>query len=204
MGTRGTGGAYPGQGDIALYAGEKNAYTFSHTLGGSGRFLIRQRVSAMLNEMLSEYERGHLGMKSAYVIHDFYDQFEIFEGVSAYLRTFHYTDDDVNAIMFVFEELARNAYVHGNRLDERKSIYLRFNIADGEFWGEIEDEGAGFDYSAIANPADPLWLSKAIEENEAERYMRGRGIWLCKRYTNALQYNEKGNAVAFIRKRTQQ
>ncbi len=88
-----------------------------------------------------------------------------------------------------FEEVLANAIMHGNKLDEAKTVRVQL-FGDDQRWGLIvEDQGQGFSPQDVPDPDAAL---------DSER---GRGIMLIRHYMEKLQYNRKGNKVMMVRLR---
>ena len=100
--------------------------------------------------------------------------------------------DDRYVAEIALDEALNNAIQHGNRGDPRKTIRALL-FADGCRWGAIiEDEGEGFRADAVPDP------------KREENLLRpcGRGIALMEEYLDELWYNERGNAVMLVKKRS--
>ncbi len=100
--------------------------------------------------------------------------------------------NELFAIQLAVEEALVNAAKHGNRMDPRKQIHLRFAVRANGFQIQIRDEGQGFDPNRVPNPEDPLYRERP----------RGRGLWLLRNYMHEVQFNAKGNRVTLIRRRS--
>jgi len=83
------------------------------------------------------------------------------------------------------EEALRNAIVHGNKADKDLHIKVRYWIETGKIAIEIEDEGAGFDPAAVADPTENSNIMKGS----------GRGIYLIRKLMDRVDYNKKGNTI---------
>ncbi|NTV46440.1 MAG: ATP-binding protein [Chlorobiales bacterium] len=93
-------------------------------------------------------------------------------------------------LMLVVTEATNNAVIHGNKLDESKTAYLKCQIdkQDGRdrLFVEVHDEGAGFNPEELPNPL--------AEENLMKP--SGRGVFLMKQFAD-IQYDfsKKGTVV---------
>ena len=59
-------------------------------------------------------------------------------------------DDDIYGnIMIAVTEAVNNAIVHGNQSDKSKSVALTLQILDHSIKFTVEDQGRGFDYTAL-------------------------------------------------------
>lgn len=68
-----------------------------------------------------------------------------------------------------------------------KRVTFEYTVAPDKSTFHIADEGPGFDWRALKDPAKTENLSA----------LHGRGIKMTRRYTKNLQYNDAGNSVTF-------
>ena len=127
------------------------------------------------------------------------------------------SETDHLRIGIALEEALLNAYYHGNleigselrevdhkayyelarqRCDEEtyrdRRIYLQAKLSQSEAVFVIRDEGAGFDPSVLPDPTDPVNLERPS----------GRGVLLMKTFMDEVNYNDVGNQVEMIKRRT--
>ncbi len=74
--------------------------------------------------------------------------------------------------------------------DRRIEVEARITRAEAAF--AIRDEGAGFDPRALPDPTDPANIEKS----------NGRGIFLMRAFMDDVLYNEAGNAVVLVKRRS--
>lgn len=79
-------------------------------------------------------------------------------------------------------EALGNAVINGNRGDATKSVHIVADVSPQAFRVHVGDEGEGF-----APRAEPV-----LPPAEAEG---GRGLFLLRSLVDALQFNERGNAL---------
>lgn len=91
-------------------------------------------------------------------------------------------------ILIATIEGVNNAMVHGNKLDTLKKVKIDFTVVNGKLTIAIEDEGPGFDFNSIPDPTMP----ENIEN------ISGRGVFLMRKLTDDIVYNEKGTKVELI------
>lgn len=107
--------------------------------------------------------------------------FKILESLEAYKLD--------NSIIFdirlCVEEAVRNAIVHGNHCDKRKSARVVYWIKEGSLNMEVEDEGGGFDYKNLPDPTTNENLMKGS----------GRGVYLIKHLMDKIEFSETGNKL---------
>jgi serine/threonine-protein kinase RsbW len=102
-------------------------------------------------------------------------------------------DYNINAdaygnILIATLEGANNAILHGNKLDENKSVNIQVNIEEHKLSIKIEDEGNGFDYKNVPDPTAPENL-----EN-----VNGRGIFLMEKLSDKIEFSRNGASVKLI------
>jgi serine/threonine-protein kinase RsbW len=90
------------------------------------------------------------------------------------------------------EEAVVNAIEHGNKRDPCKSVHLLFRVSLSEIYLEITDEGAGFNPATLPDPTDEDLIDKP----------RGRGVMLIKEFMSEVHYNDRGNSVVMIKRRS--
>jgi len=85
-------------------------------------------------------------------------------------------EDSTHWVSVAVRESVINAIKHGNREDHDKHVTVEFVLSPRshpeEFVVEVQDEGAGFDPDAIANPLDPENVLKSS----------GRGIFFMRSF----------------------
>jgi serine/threonine-protein kinase RsbW len=104
------------------------------------------------------------------------------------LKTSDFDTSDLFAIQLAVEEALVNAVRHGNQMDSRKLVHLRFIIGSKGFRIRIRDEGPGF----VPDPTD-------VENMERPT---GRGLLMIRHYMHEVTFNAKGNTVTLVRRRT--
>ena len=85
------------------------------------------------------------------------------------------------------EEAICNALKHGHRYDPHMLVEIRYRICTDHVLVEVEDQGAGFDPSQIADATAPENLERPC----------GRGLLLISHYAAWVRHNRKGNCVMF-------
>jgi len=92
-----------------------------------------------------------------------------------------------NKLYLCVSEAVINAIKHGNRNDLNKKVIVKIDCSLHEIEVLIEDEGDGFDRNKLQNPTD----------KENIRKESGRGIFIIKKLTECINFNEKGNSIQF-------
>jgi CheY-like chemotaxis protein/anti-sigma regulatory factor (Ser/Thr protein kinase) len=75
--------------------------------------------------------------------------------------------------------------------DRRIHVKANFSCAEAEF--HIGDEGGGFQPDNLPDPTDPENLEK----------LSGRGVLLMRTFMDEVRYNESGNAVTMVKRRSE-
>jgi len=104
-----------------------------------------------------------------------------------------FDEDDQQKIEMAVHESVINAIFHGNKNDETKRVFLRFQIHPDRLEIHIRDQGAGFNVDTVA---DPL-------ANENLLKVSGRGIFLIRAFMDDLRVDVrpgKGTEVTMTKK----
>lgn len=98
----------------------------------------------------------------------------------------HQVSEDTFAnMMTCLNEIAINAIVHGNKLDENKKVIVNAEVDPKRVVWTVTDEGAGFDYDHLPDPT-------AVENLEN---LTGRGVFIVKQLADQCVFNATGNEV---------
>ena len=101
--------------------------------------------------------------------------------------------DAENSNLFVaLDEAFVNAIKHGNKFDANKIVRISAEVSPTEARFTIEDEGEGFNVSEIPDPTNPENLFKAS----------GRGVLIIHNIMDEVKYNERGNRLEMIKKKS--
>jgi serine/threonine-protein kinase RsbW len=95
------------------------------------------------------------------------------------------SEDTFANMMTCLNEIAINAIVHGNKLDESKKVIVNAEVEPKRVIWTITDEGEGFDYEHLPDPT-------AVENLEN---LTGRGVFIVKQLADQCIFNAKGNEV---------
>lgn len=104
-----------------------------------------------------------------------------------------FDEDACHYMSVAIRESVVNAIKHGNKLDETKRVTVEFVIQPRALEVRVQDEGAGFDPSAVPDPV--------AEENLLKAY--GRGIFFMKSFMDEVAYSfpPGGGTQVTMRKR---
>jgi serine/threonine-protein kinase RsbW len=92
----------------------------------------------------------------------------------------------------VLSEALSNAIIRGNREDRSKWVEVRAELMAEAIRVHVTDEGPGFDPGSVPEPLQPEQLDEA----------RGRGLFLIRKLVDAVQFNQQGNSICMILRRS--
>lgn len=105
----------------------------------------------------------------------------IFEG----LKVAGFDEGEIFAIRLAMEEAVANGFRHGNEGDPTKSVTVAFEIDDSGMTLAVEDQGTGFDPTAVPDPTEDANLE----------IPSGRGLMLMRAYMTAVEVIPPGNRI---------
>jgi serine/threonine-protein kinase RsbW len=114
---------------------------------------------------------------------------DVQERILAEVQRHNFDSDSTFAIRIALEEAMVNAIKHGNGLDPAKKVHVESRVTPKRAEITIEDEGPGFDRSAIPNPT---------EDDNLER-PSGRGILLIESYMDDVQWSRGGRRLRMVK-----
>lgn len=85
-------------------------------------------------------------------------------------------------------EALANAIQFGNRSDPGKVVHVQADLHVDHIRLCVQDEGPGFDPSAVPDPRDPELLESPC----------GRGLFIIRHLAESVEFNEKGNTIWMI------
>jgi len=88
-------------------------------------------------------------------------------------------------------EALANAMLNGNRRDPGKRVRLEARLGPSRLVIRVTDQGGGFDPEAVPDPTLP----------EQRTLGRGRGIFLIRNLMDAVEFNDRGNAITMVLER---
>src|SRR5262245_35982013 len=90
--------------------------------------------------------------------------------IEAALTARPFTEREIFGIKLALEEALVNASKHGNRMDRKKKVHIKYSVTPDRFDIRIADEGPGFDPDEVPDPTAPECLERPC----------GRGLLLIK------------------------
>ena len=97
-----------------------------------------------------------------------------------------------NNLKLALVEALTNAMEHGNQWDQAKLVTIEANLSRTIMQVTIEDQGEGF---AHHDQLDPTMEENLLKE-------RGRGIFLLRAIMDEVRFNEEGNTMTLIKRRS--
>jgi serine/threonine-protein kinase RsbW len=116
---------------------------------------------------------------------------EILDTLLANLASSGWAEEETFGIHLAVEEALMNAIKHGNQRDPDKSVMVEYLLSSTRMRIVIEDEGPGFDPTAVPDPT----------EDENLELPSGRGLMLMRTFMTEVEYNERGNRVLMTKER---
>jgi serine/threonine-protein kinase RsbW len=109
------------------------------------------------------------------------------------LEAHGYSQDDMFAVHLALEEAFQNAVRHGNRMNPAKKVLIDYAVDPEKVEVRMTDEGVGFDPRSVPDPR--------VGENLY--HPTGRGLLLIRSYMHTVEYNERGNSLRMIRRKSE-
>jgi serine/threonine-protein kinase RsbW len=119
------------------------------------------------------------------------------------IEGYNLPDETRHWILMALREALANAIKHGNGQDLERRVHLEMEVVDDTLQIRVQDEGTGFDPSAVADPLAPenrlktsgrgIFYMKTFMDDVAFRRMDGGGmeIVLRKKLLGPKQKEEK-------------
>lgn len=130
---------------------------------------------------------------------DFFEEFpsdtargrEVQEQIVAGMESYGFSLRQVFGVRLALEEALVNAIKHGNKMDLEKKVRVDWQLSSEHIRVRIEDQGVGFDVTAVPDPTDDENLDKP----------GGRGIMLMRSFMSLIEYNDRGNVLTMEMRR---
>ncbi|PTN08922.1 ATP-binding protein [Mangrovibacterium marinum] len=123
--------------------------------------------------------------KSLRIPSDFRYLNEVQNFVSEIVSTSEFGDAKGNFVKLGVCESVSNAIGHGNKFDHRKFVTVFAEFTDDALLFEVQDEGAGFDYTNIPDPTAADNLHKE----------GGRGLFIIQRVVDEVKFKNNGSII---------
>ncbi len=92
---------------------------------------------------------------------------------------FSLSDEQYYNLLITLTEAVNNAIVHGNKLDNNKSVIIKAECEKSVLMVSVQDQGKGFDYENLEDPLLPENLTKES----------GRGIFIMKKIADKVEFD---------------
>lgn len=113
------------------------------------------------------------------------------------------SEDRIEDIRFILNEVISNAVEHGNKSDASKLVHINATLYEDRLEFQIEDEGEGFDINTVPDPSKVIDKLIAGDTNVPEIENRERpggwGIFMIKSMADQVEFNEKGNKITLTK-----
>jgi serine/threonine-protein kinase RsbW len=101
--------------------------------------------------------------------------------------------DELYWVVTALREALANAVRHGNRLEPERKVHVEYRVDGCQVTIQIEDEGDGFDVSAVPDPTSPENLLRPS----------GRGIFYMQQFMTRVEFGRSpggGTTVRMVKK----
>jgi serine/threonine-protein kinase RsbW len=88
-------------------------------------------------------------------------------------------------ILISLTEAVNNAIIHGNKKDINKHVQINCESKTKGIYFRVQDEGAGFDPSAVPDPTDESTI----------HFCGGRGVYIINALADKVDYTNNGNTL---------
>ncbi|MEC8553872.1 MAG: ATP-binding protein [Planctomycetota bacterium] len=117
---------------------------------------------------------------------------EVIEQLLTALTEAAWEGSDLFHVQMAAEEAMVNAVTHGNKKSVDKSVEIEFRVSPECVELRFRDEGEGFSPDEIPDPTD--------DEHLAD--VHGRGVFLIRRMMTEVTYNDRGNEVTMVKRKS--
>ncbi|MFA9391463.1 MAG: ATP-binding protein [Prolixibacteraceae bacterium] len=114
--------------------------------------------------------------------------FEIENFLTLILKDFKISRKIYCKMYLAITEAVNNAIIHGNKLDSKKQVTIKFTELRSSYKCIIIDNGKGFNSDKLP---DPLNMNNLRKES-------GRGIFIMKQYADRVVFEDNGASVILI------
>lgn len=96
-----------------------------------------------------------------------------------------FDDECYGDVLIAMTEAVNNAIVHGNKLQDDKTVVVEYELQARNLYFKITDQGAGFDFENVPDPTSPENIEKP----------NGRGVFLMRSLADACSFDDDGRIV---------
>lgn len=104
-----------------------------------------------------------------------------------------FAEDDADSLSIAVTEAVNNAMHHGNKLDKKKKVQVRFELFGERVVVHVSDEGQGFDPAKLQDPLQP---ENVLKDS-------GRGIFILRALMDEVQFcfSPTGTEVVLVKRK---
>jgi len=124
-----------------------------------------------------------------------------FDMSDSFFKDAGFRGDSLVGLTTAFRETVRNAELHGCREDPGLGIDVEMLLDREKLTLTVEDEGEGFDHRAYLDQLESTAPVAAARQRHGSGGVGGLGIYLMRRCSDRLEYNERGNRVTLMKHR---
>ena len=96
-----------------------------------------------------------------------------------------FDDECYGDVLIAMTEAVNNAIVHGNKLQDDKTVVVEYELQARNLYFKITDQGAGFDFENVPDHTSPENIEKP----------NGRGVFLMRRLADECTFDDDGRIV---------
>lgn len=135
----------------------------------------------------------HTALERAFEISSRIDSiYPLEQRILSIVRSAGFCEEELFSLRLAMDEALINAIMHGNGGHERKRVHVSLAVGSDVVQVTVKDEGDGFDIDALFDPT----------EEEHIHDTHGRGVFLIRQFMSEVAFNEKGNEITFVLRRS--
>lgn len=96
-----------------------------------------------------------------------------------------FDDECYGDVLIAMTEAVNNAIVHGNKLQDGKTVVVEYELQARNLFFKITDQGPGFDFENVPDPTSPENIEKP----------NGRGVFLMRSLADKCIFDDDGRIV---------
>ena len=120
------------------------------------------------------------------------DGVDLIRHLMQHLEDLEWNEKDCFAVHLAMEEAVMNAIKHGNAKDTDKYVSVVFKTTDEVLFVCVTDEGEGFNPEDLPDPT----------ADENLELSSGRGVMLMRNFMDSVSFNQSGNSVEMVKRRS--